>query len=240
MELHVGTSGYSYKEWKGSFYPEDLSAKDMLTYYGERLNAVEINNTFYRLPKASVLEAWAAQVPESFRFSIKASRRITHFTRLKAEARDPTQYLLSTVTALGERLGVLLFQMPPNLKKDAPRLAGFLEMLPEGTPAAFEFRHASWKDDEVYDALRRRDMAFVCADIDDQGGQDEPLVATASWGYLRLRRPDYDDTDLRRWAERIGALDWERAFVFFKHEDEGAGPRLAGRFLEIAGPGYAG
>ncbi|MDH3207532.1 MAG: DUF72 domain-containing protein [Gemmatimonadota bacterium] len=233
MELHVGTSGYSYKEWKGPFYPEDLSAKDMLSYYGERLNAVEINNTFYRLPKASVLEGWASQVPEAFRFSIKASRRITHFTRLKEEARDPTEYLLSTITSLGDRLGVLLFQMPPNLKKDAPRLAHFLDMLPDGTPAAFEFRHASWKDDEIYDALRQRDMAFVCADTDDTE-DDEPPVATASWGYLRLRRPDYEDVDLMRWSEQIGSLDWKRAFVFFKHEDEGAGPKLAARFRDLA------
>lgn len=233
MELHVGTSGYSYKEWKGSFYPEDLPTKDMLTYYGERLNAVEINNTFYRLPKASVLENWAEQVPEAFRFSIKASRRITHFTRLKEEAREPTEYLLSTITSLGQRLGVLLFQMPPNLKKDTPRLEGFLSVLPEGTPAAFEFRHDSWKDDEVYQALAGRNMAFVCADTDE--GEDEPLVRTASWGYLRLRRPDYDDADLGRWAEHVAALGWERAFVFFKHEEEGAGPRLAGRFVEIAG-----
>jgi uncharacterized protein YecE (DUF72 family) len=233
VELHVGTSGYSYKEWKGPFYPEDLSAKDMLSYYGERLNSVEINNTFYRLPKASVLESWASQVPHTFRFSIKASRRITHFTRLKEESRDPTEYLLSTVTALGERLGVLLFQLPPNLKKDVPRLTGFLEMLPEGTPAAFEFRHDTWKDEEVYDVLRKRDMAYVCADT-DESGTDEPLVTTAGWGYLRLRRPDYEDADLGRWAEAIAASGWRRAFVFFKHEDEGAGPRLAGRFLGIA------
>jgi uncharacterized protein YecE (DUF72 family) len=227
VKLHVGTSGYSYKEWKGSFYPEDLAAKDMLSYFGQRLNAVEINNTFYRLPKASVLDSWAAQVPEDFRFSIKASRRITHFTRLKEEAREPTEYLLSTVRTLGDRLGVILFQLPPNLAKDAPRLTHFLEMLPEGTRAAFEFRHDTWKDGEIYEALRARDMALVCA--------DEPLVATASWGYLRLRRPDYEDADLARWAEEISGVGWRRAFVFFKHEDEGAGPKLAARFREIYG-----
>jgi len=239
VELHVGTSGYSYKEWKGSFYPEDLPAKKMLSYYGERLNAVEINNTFYRLPKASVLESWAAQVPPSFRFSIKASRRITHFTRLKEEARDPTEYLLSTVETLGERLGVVLFQLPPNLKKDVPRLEGFLEMLPVGTPAAFEFRHESWRDDHVHEALRAKGMALVCADTDDSE-EDEALVHTTEWGYLRLRRPDYTDSDLERWAERITGLEWDRAFVFFKHEDVGAGPRLAARFLEITGAAEAG
>ena len=232
MELHVGTSGYSYKEWKGSFYPEDLSAKQMLSYYGERLKAVEINNTFYRLPKESVLESWASQVPDEFRFSIKASSRITHFTRLKAEARDPTEYLLSTVETLGDRLGVLLFQLPPNLKKDTDRLAGFLEMLPEGTPAAFEFRHNTWQDDDVYELLRSRGMPLVCADTDDSE-EDEPIVPTGSWGYLRLRRPGYDDSDLERWADHVRGAGWEHAFVFFKHEDAGAGPRMAARFFEI-------
>ena len=234
MDLHVGTSGYSYKEWKGSFYPDDLSNKEMLSYYGGHLGAVEINNTFYRLPKAAVLESWAAQVPEAFRFAIKASRRITHFTRLKPESQEPTEYLVSTVETLGDRLGVLLFQLPPNLKKDASRLEGFLRFLPEGTPAAFEFRHESWKDDEIYELLRTRGMALVCADTEDSGG-DEPLVPTAAWGYLRLRRPTYQEGDLARWAENVKRQPWERAFVFFKHEDGGAGPRMAGRFMEIAG-----
>jgi uncharacterized protein YecE (DUF72 family) len=234
VELHVGTSGYSYKEWKGPFYPEDLPAKEMLSYYGERLNGVEINNTFYRLPKASVLESWADQVPEGFRFSIKASRRITHFARLKEEARDPTEYLIATVQTMGSKLGVLLFQLPPNLKKDAERLAGFLEMLPQGAPAAFEFRNETWRSEDVHELLASRGMPLVCADTDDQD-DDEPIVSTGSWGYLRLRRPDYDDADLERWAAKVADTGWERAFVFFKHEDEGAGPRLAGRFLEIMG-----
>jgi len=232
VDLHIGTSGYSYKEWKGTFYPEDLSAKDMLSYYGERLNAVEINNTFYRLPKAAVLDSWAQQVPENFRFVIKASRRITHFTRLKAEAREPTEYLLATVETLGARLGLVLFQLPPNFKIDLERFSAFLEMLPEGTPAAFEFRHDSWKDDAVYDTLRARDMALVCADT-EVGEEDAPIVSTASWGYLRLRRPSYDDADLARWRDVISAQGWERAFVFFKHEDEGAGPKMAVRFGEV-------
>ncbi len=233
MDLYVGTSGYSYKEWKGSFYPEDLSAKDMLGFYGERLNAVEINNTFYRLPKTQVLEAWGSQVPGGFRFSIKASRRITHFARLKEEARDPLGYLLSTVGALGAKLGVLLFQMPPNLKKDVERLEAFLAMLPDGVPGAFEFRHESWNDESVYDALRAREMAWVCADT-EEGEHDEPVVVTAPWGYLRLRRPDYTDGDLARWAEQVAAAGWKHAFVFFKHEDEGAGPKLAARFQALA------
>jgi len=233
VELYVGTSGYSYKEWKGPFYPEDLPASQMLPYYAERLNGVEINNTFYRLPKASVLESWAGQVSDAFRFSIKASRKITHFARLKPDARDATEYLLSTVETLGDKLGVLLFQLPPNLKKDVERLDGFLEILPEGTPAAWEFRHDSWKDQEVYDRLAARGMAVVCADT-EEGDEDEPIVSTGSWGYLRLRRPGYGDEELERWAARLRETGWTRAFVFFKHEDEGAGPRMAGRFAEIA------
>ena len=234
MELHVGTSGFSYKEWKGTCYPEDLPDKGMLSYYGERLGAVEINNTFYRLPKTSVLESWAEQVPDGFRFSIKASRKITHFTRLKAGSQDPTEYLLSALGSLGDRLGVLLFQLPPNFKKDIERLSGFLGMLPEGTPAAWEFRHESWYDDEVYDLLRDRAQALVCADT-EESGDDEPVLHTAPWGYLRLRRPTYDDSDLERWARSVAAQDWERAFIFFKHEDEGAGPQMADRFARIAG-----
>ena len=238
VDLHVGTSGYSYKEWKGVFYPEKLPAKEMLRYYGEQLNGVEINNTFYRLPKTSVLENWSDQVPGSFRFSIKASRRITHFTRMKPESREPLEYLLSTLGVLGPKLGVVLFQLPPNLKKDSDRLGGFLEMIPEGTPGAFEFRHESWKDDEVYSLLRDRGMALVCADTEDSD-DDEPIVNTGSWGYLRLRRPGYSDDDLQRWSRHLSNTGWDTAFVFFKHEDEGAGPRMAARFGEIHAAGTA-
>ena len=232
MKLHVGTSGYSYKEWKGSFYPEDLAAGDMLEYYAARLDSVEINNTFYRLPKEGVLERWSQQVPEEFRFSIKASRRITHFTRLKPEAKEPTEYLLSTLQVLGDRLGVVLFQLPPNLKKDRERLADFVSILPDDVPAAFEFRHASWSDDDVYDVLRSRGFAWVHADTEDDA-DDAPIVGTAPWGYLRLRRPGYERDDLVRWAQRVRDMSWERAFVFFKHEDEGAGPRMASEFRTI-------
>ncbi len=233
MELYVGTSGYSYDEWKGSFYPEDLPAKRMLSYYAERLNAVEINNTFYRLPKESVLEGWGSQVGAGFRFSIKASRRITHFARLKPESLEPTEYMLTTLSVLGPLVGAILFQMPPNLPKDEERLVAFLDSLPANCPGAFEFRHASWNDAAVHHALRERDMALVCADTDESTG-DEPIVRTSSWGYLRLRRPDYRDADLARWAKRVGEEGWERAFVFFKHEDEGAGPKLAAKFRELA------
>jgi len=231
VRLHVGTSGFAYKEWKGPFYPEDLAAGDMLRYYGERLNTVEINNTFYRMPTVSVLEAWAEQVPETFRFSIKASQKITHRRRLKG-AEEETDYLVRTVRILGPRLGVLLFQLPPNLKKDVERLSAFLETVPRDIPAAFEFRHETWMDEEVYDALRAHGAALCCADT-EEGEEDAPLISTTSWGYLRLRRPAYERTDLERWGARIGAQLWERAFVFFKHEDEGAGPKMAAQFYSL-------
>ena len=230
--LLAGASGYSFKEWKGDFYPEDIKADAMLAYYVARLPTVEINNTFYRMPKTSVLENWAATAPDGFRFAIKASRRITHFARLKAEALEPTAYMLSTLEALGPRLGAVLFQMPPNLAKDDERLTSFIDSLPATTPAAFEFRHESWNDARTHHALRDRDMALVCADT-EESSDDEPIVRTASWGYLRLRRPDYRDADLARWAERVAGQGWERAYVFFKHEDEGAGPKLAARFREL-------
>jgi uncharacterized protein YecE (DUF72 family) len=226
----VGTSGYSYKEWKGSFYPEKLPAKDMLAFYGERLPAVEINNTFYRLPKTAVLETWATQVPDGFRFSLKASRRITHFKRLQ-DAGDETRYFLETAAVLGDRLGVLLFQLPPNLKKDLPRLETFLELLPEGTPAAFEFRHESWREDDVVACLDARDFAIVASDTDEE---EAGFTGSAGWGYLRLRRTAYGPDGLAEWMDKVKARSWKEAFVFFKHEDEGAGPRLAAEFLSLA------
>ena len=232
MNWWVGTSGYSYKEWKGSFYPEKLPAKDMLAHYGTKLTGVEINNTFYRLPRADVLTTWASQVPESFRFVLKASRRITHFSRLKESAAEPTQYLVDTASALGDRLGCFLFQLPPNFKADVPRLEAFLQTLPPGTRAAFEFRHDSWQTPETHDVLRAAGAALCLADADDA---DEPeFVSTTDFGYLRLRRTAYDEDALARWHEQAKGAGWTDAFVFFKHEDEGTGPRLAGRFLERA------
>jgi len=231
VNLLAGTSGYSYQEWKGSFYPDGLAAKDMLRFYGGQLPAVEINATFYRMPRTSVLEGWAEQVPDTFRFALKASRRITHLKRLK-DAAEETGYLLDTSKALGERLGVILFQLPPFLKKDVERLEEFLALLDGGPRAAFEFRHASWHDDDVWAALRARDCALCVADIGDADAT--PFVSTASWGYLRLRAPEYPDAELEAWAERVGSQGWSDAFVFFKHEDEGAGPALAAKFLERA------
>ena len=233
MEWFVGTSGYSYPAWKGSFYPEDLSASGMLEFYATRLDAVEINNTFYRLPKPEVLRRWAEQVPDDFRFVVKASRRITHFTRLGPDAAEPTEYLVRSLAVLEARLGAVLFQLPPNMKVDLERLKTFLGWLPEELPAAFEFRHPSWDDDAVREVLAAHSAAEVCADTEDTD-DDAPLHVTADWGYARLRRSSYDAEALDRWARRMESTGWSRAFVFFKHEDAGAGPRMAEAFVERA------
>ena len=229
MRLLVGTSGFSYKEWKGSFYPEDLPASGMLRYYAERLSAVEINNTFYRMPRAEMLADWARQVPEGFVFVLKASQRITHQKRLK-EAGDSVDYFFRTAATLGTRLGPTLFQLPPNLKKDLPRLEAFLAVLPEGTRAAFEFRHASWFEDDVYTALSSRGAALCIAEDEELA---TPLVATAGWGYARLRRQDYVSEDLARRAAEYRRQSWSELYAFFKHEDAGSGPRLAAEFRDL-------
>jgi len=229
--LHVGTSGYSYKEWKGSFYPKDLPAAQMLEFYAQRFGAVEINNTFYRMPKASVLEDWAAHVPENFQFTLKAPQSITHFKRLK-DAGESVAYLLREAGALQQRLGPLLFGLPPNFKKDLPRLLDFLELIPKQYRAAFEFRHDSWFEDDVFDAMRQRQAALCIAEAED--GPKVPQVATADWGYLRLRLPEYSDADLKRWLKWMRQQKWREAFIFFKHEDEARGPAFAKRFLELA------
>ncbi|HYR52252.1 MAG TPA: DUF72 domain-containing protein [Candidatus Dormibacteraeota bacterium] len=230
MKIRAGTSGWSYKEWKGFFYPEKLPAKDMLRYYSERFPTVEVNNTFYRLPNLTTLEGWLSQVPEDFSFVLKASKRITHDKRLK-DVGDSVEYLLRTSGTLGARLGPFLVQLPPNMKKDVPRLRDFLAIFP--ARAAFEFRHTSWYDDEVYQALRERNAAWCIADTGEEG--DPPFESTADWGYLRLRRVAYEEADLKSYADRIRQQSWGEAYVFFKHEDAGTGPKLAARFLELCG-----
>ena len=235
MQVLVGTSGYSYKEWKGSFYPQDLKEADMLRFYAERFGTVEINNTFYRMPGRDTVARWAEQTPPSFTFVLKASRRITHEKRLSGDTADAVNYLFQTAAALGPKLGPVLFQLPPFLKKDALRLKSFLSLLPEGKPAAFEFRHPSWFDEEVYGILRSGAAALCSADTDESGEAGAPLVPTAGWGYLRLRRADYGEADLRAWADRIRSQPWDRAFVFFKHEDAGKGPELAARLVSLLG-----
>ena len=224
MRILVGTSGWAYKEWKGSFYPADLPADAMLRHYAGRLPTVEINNSFYRIPKEKVLLDWAEQVPAEFRFVLKASRRITHINRL-ADEDDSLGYFLRTANVLGEKLGPTLFQCPPSLRKDIDRLRDFLARVPRTWRAALEFRHKSWFDDEVYDALRSHDVALVAVD-EDEG--ETPLVPTASWGYLRLRRTDYQDEELELWAERIRSQPWQEAFAFLKHDEESpTGPAAA-------------
>jgi uncharacterized protein YecE (DUF72 family) len=219
MEIRVGTSGYAYKEWRGSFYPEKQKPAGMLRYYAERFSTVEINNTFYKLPERGTLERWAEEVPQGFVFVLKASQRITHRQRLAPEARETVDYLFDVAGALGTRLGPVLFQTPPFFKKDVERLRAFLAILPAGRPVAFEFRHESWRDDAVHAALRERNAALVCADTEESGAGGAPILPTADWGYLRLRRLDYQAATLLPWAERIRAQPWRRAFVFFKHED---------------------
>jgi uncharacterized protein YecE (DUF72 family) len=230
MQWYAGTSGYSYKAWKGVFYPDDLPADQMLAYYAQQLSAVEINNTFYRMPRSSVLENWAAAVPEHFKFVIKASRRITHHHRLK-QAEEPTGHLLNSLGALGDKLGAVLFQLPPNLRADRDRLAAFLDLLPDDLPAAFEFRHPSWDTAEIRSLLTERGVALCVAE--DETSQVPQQLTTAPWLYLRLRKPDYTDQALTNWIRRGQSAGAERGYVFFKHEDEGAGPAMASRFLAL-------
>ncbi|MEP6679483.1 MAG: DUF72 domain-containing protein [Betaproteobacteria bacterium] len=215
--LLAGASGYSFKEWKGAFYPEKLKAEEMLAWYAARLPTVEINNTFYRMPRTAVLDAWAAQVPEHFRFAIKASRRITHIARLKADtAAEPVGYLYRGLDALGAKRGPVLFQLPPNLKKDLPRLTAFLALLPQDHRAAFEFRNDTWFGDDVYDALKAAGAALVLSEREDNA--PPPLVETTSWGYVRLRLETYSDDDLRQWARRLEATSWHAIHAYFMHE----------------------
>ena len=217
MKLWAGASGYSFKEWKGPFYPEKMKAEEMLAFYSGRLPTVEINNTFYRMPKATVLESWAGTVPKDFRFAIKASKRITHISRLNiASCEEALGYLYTNLAALDGKLGAVLFQLPPNFKKDAPRLEAFLALLPEDHGAAFEFRNASWFDDEVYGLLRDAGAALCLSEREDNA--PPPLVETAPWGYVRLRLETYADADLAQWAKTLAATSWRETFVYFMHE----------------------
>jgi uncharacterized protein YecE (DUF72 family) len=229
MRAFVGTSGYSYKEWKGTFFPADLAASEMLHFYAEKFSTVEINNSFYRMPSAEVLTRWSEQVPDRFVFVLKAPRRITHQQQLH-EATESVSYFWKAAGSLGPKLGPVLFQLPPFLKKDLPRLRAFLAQLPEGCRAAFEFRHSSWFDADTFEALRAARAALCLADTDEQ---EPPVVATADWGYLRLRRTEYSEAQLHLWAERVRAQPWKEVYVFFKHEDEGKAPRLAAQFSPL-------
>ena len=232
MHLFIGTSGYSYPKWKGRFYPEKLPQKQMLGYYAERFGAVEINNTFYKMPVASDVTSWTEQVPKSFRFALKAPQTITHFKRLK-DAEEPTAQFFHIVAALKARLGPVLFGLPPNFKRDLPRLRAFLHFIPKKQKVAFEFRHPSWFDEEVYDCLRKHHIALCIAHTEEFPLPE--MISTAAFGYVRLRCESYSAKDLAKWVERIQTQPWQETYVFFKHEDTGTGPKFAAQFHELAG-----
>jgi uncharacterized protein YecE (DUF72 family) len=232
VRLYIGTSGYSYAAWKGKFYPERMPAKQMLGYFAERFSTVEINNTFYRMPTPSVMEAWAAQVPAAFRFAIKAPRRITHDRRLANINEDVARFLDVTSTLHGRR-GPLLFQLPPNFRRDDDRLGDFLALLPANAHVAFEFRHASWFDAAVYELLSKHRCALGVTEMDETAAT--PVAATADFGYARLRRTEYSDAELNEWLARLQDLNCSETYVYFKHEDDARGPEFASRLRALAG-----
>jgi uncharacterized protein YecE (DUF72 family) len=231
--VRVGTSGWNYAEWKGSFYPDTIKPAAMLPYYAERFGTVEVNATFYRMPAATTVAGWAAAVPPEFTFVLKAPQRITHFARLR-DVDEPVRLFCDVARGLGARLGPLLFQLPPSFKKDVARLGDVLYMVPPGLRMAWEFRHDSWFADDVYERLRARNAALAIVEDEDR---TTPAVATADWGYFRLRAVDYTDARLTQWIEVIRTVGaaWRDAFVFFKHEDAGRGPALATRFRNLIG-----
>lgn len=231
MKIYVGTSGYAYNEWKGKFYPENISPKEMLGFYSKHLGAVEINNTFYHMPTESVLKSWADQVPDAFVFAIKAPQMITHMKRLRS-VESETEYLFKNLSVLGRKLGPVLFQFPASFRADRAALENFLILIPDDFSCAFEFRNKSWLASDILNLLRKRRFSLCMADTDE--GPAGEIISTAPWGYLRLRRSDYKDADLEEWFKRIVAQDWKKVFVFFKHEDEGDAPAMAKLFREQA------
>jgi len=227
MNIYVGTSGFAHKEWVGKFYPEKISPKEMLRFYAERLNTVEINNTFYHMPKESVLTSWAEQVPSDFVFALKAPQVITHMKQLR-NVFEQTDYLFRSLSVLDRKLGPILFQFPKSFHADRPVLEDFLPLIPSNASCAFDFRSATWLEGGTLDLLREKGCSWCIEDTDEN--PIEKIISTAPWGYLRLRRSDYSDADLSQWAERILLQKWERAFVYFKHEDEAKGAELAMHF----------
>jgi uncharacterized protein YecE (DUF72 family) len=227
--IWIGTSGYNYPEWKGSFYPQTLPAAKMLPYYAERFPTVEINYTFYRAPTENILQGWDRATPDRFKLTLKAPKRITHDARLR-DCADRVRQFLETAAVLGPKLGALLFQLPPNLKKDAALLDAFLDGFPPRVCAAFEFRHASWFDDDIYARLRARNLALCVADSEKLS---TPVEVTANYGYFRLRDEGYGPADIERWARVIEArtAQCRDVFVYFKHEESGKGPQFARELL---------
>lgn len=227
MRIFVGTSGYSYKEWKGSFYPEKFSEKNMLHYYSGHFNTVEINNTFYKMPKKDVLASWRDQVNEDFRFVIKANKRLTAFKNID-DIRDSFKWFCDNIDIMGRSLGVVLFQFPPFIKVNPEKLESLLDIMPEKMKGAFEFKSSTWFKNEIYDLLKNKGAALVISETDEE--KDPELIHTSDWGYLRLRRTDYNSENLKDWAEKIQQQNWEEVYVFFKHEDEALGPKFAMEF----------
>jgi uncharacterized protein YecE (DUF72 family) len=231
VKVRVGTSGYNFPEWKGTFYPAKLPGSQMLEFYAQRLSTVEVNYTFYRMPNAKAVAGWDAATPQGFTFVLKAPQRITHFARLK-DIDDPLRFFLDTARKLGPKLGPVLFQLPPNFKKDVASLGDLLTQFPADLRCAWEFRHESWFADDVYGVLRAGNAALCVADTEVG---HTPLVATADFGYFRLRDEGYGTHELRQWAGTVGELGkgWWEAFVFFKHEESGIGPKLAQEFAKL-------
>jgi uncharacterized protein YecE (DUF72 family) len=230
MNIWIGTSGFQYAAWKGNFYPEDLPTTKMLPFYAERFATTEINYTFHRIPAPKTIDNWKAQTPEKFRFALKAPQKITHWSKLR-DCTDTLEYFCKVAIGLGGRLGPVLFQLAPTFKKDNDVLSSFLREFPD-IRAAFEFRHGSWFDDEIFDLLKSRNIALCIAETADLA---TPQKITADYGYLRLRRADYQQIDIERWAEFVRAQksSWTDAFVYFKHEESGIGPKLAAEMIKL-------
>jgi uncharacterized protein YecE (DUF72 family) len=233
MKPWIGTSGFQYAEWKGKFYPEDWPAAKMLPFYTEHFSTTEINYTFHRIPAPKTIENWNKLTPETFRFSLKAPQKITHWSKLR-DCGDTVRYFCEVISGLGQRLGPVLFQLPPTFKKDADVLGAFLRELPSSMRSAFEFRHESWFDDEVFALLKTHKAALCIADTESLA---TPKTPTTDWGYLRLRREDYAKIDIERWAEfaREQKERWSDVFIYFKHEEAGIGPELAKQMMELLG-----
>lgn len=225
MKVRIGTSGFQYTEWKGTFYPADLSTAKMLPYYSERFCTTEINYTFHRIPSAKTIDNWCRATPDTFQFALKAPQKVTHFAKLQ-NCGDTLRYFFGVIASLERKLGPVLFQLPPTLKRDAALLASFLDDLPATMRAAFEFRDQSWLTDETFELLKQKNVALCVAESEKLS---TPVVATADYGYLRLRREDYVESDIARWSEAIRAQSdkWSDAYVYFKHEESGMGPKLA-------------
>jgi uncharacterized protein YecE (DUF72 family) len=231
MKFLIGTSGYSYPKWRGVFYPPKMKPEDMLPFYSSKFPTVELNNTFYRAPDSKLVASWAAATPKTFRFAVKSPQTITHRKRLK-DCEAECASLFETLSELKPRLGPILFGLPPNLKKDLPRLEAFAKLVKKHAPAAFEFRNDSWLDDETCDVLKHAGHVLCQADTDEQ--PLSKLTTSGDWGYIRLRRDHYSDAELAAWLKQIQKQPWDKAYVYFKHDDAGQGAVMALKFQQLA------